>query len=252
LNPAVLESLKKVVGSQARLPNNRELMRWSQKWNLNAEWTLDWAAQTVNWQRTWVNRTWDRFYHPAWTLASRFERKPPSLNEVIQSRVGKVDFGSWIGNMNTRSEARKDAVRAFTAILDDALKEIAAAAIRAGLFESRIRRSRGTYKRTAAPIRDENEAFIWLAGFQTLGWSKNRIADAVGVERTTVGMSINALAAELNLTVRDELSYDKRQSAEIIRAEIEKLRKELWASEWLLNQDPTATSSSEVLKIPDR
>jgi hypothetical protein len=240
INPGVLQSLRKLSDAQLRMPTRRELKRWARLWNLEAEWIVEWAAQTVKWQRKGPSRRWDRFYHPRWSPRSRFERRPANINETIQNRVREIDFGNWIGDPRARAAVRQRAVHVLHQILEDAFEEVETGAKRAGLIELRTRRSRGSTKKhdstttSDAPKRSENETYLWLAGYQTLAWSRSQIAEALDVSRNAVGMSIRSLAAELKLKLRPEKRYDKRQTAEIIRRELESARAEERASELFL------------------
>ena len=199
LNPEVLLSLKEVSEAQTRLPTRRALKMWARRWNIEADWIVEWAAHTVEWQRKGPNRCWERFFHPRWSLTSRFERRPPNIDMVIKRRIGAVDFGEWLGDPTTQSEAQLRAARAFQEILKESLEEVGATAVRSGLFESLRRRSRSIAKTPDAPKRSENEPFLWLAGYQTRGWSRERIAEAVDVTRNAVAMRIDSLAAELKI-----------------------------------------------------
>jgi hypothetical protein len=235
INPGVLQSLGKLSDAQPRMPTRRELKRWARVWNLEAEWIVEWAAQTIKWQRKGPSRRWDRFYHPRWSPRSRFERRPANINETIQNRVREIDFGNWIGDPKAKAAVRQRAVHALQQILEDAFEEVETTETkRAGLFELRTRRSRGSTKKSDAPKRSENETFLWLAGYQTLAWSRGQIAEALDVSRNAVGMSIRSLAAELKMELRPERLYDKSQTAEIIRRELESARAEERASELFL------------------
>jgi hypothetical protein len=240
LNPGVLLSLKELSRAQTRMPTRRELKRWARLWNLEAEWIIEWAAQTIKWQRKGPSRRWDRFYHPRWSPRSRFERRPANINETIQNRVREIDFGNWIGDPKAKAAVRQRAVHALQQILEDAFEEVETGAKGVGLIELRTRRSRGSTKKhgstkkSDAPKRSENEPFLWLAGYQTLAWSRGQIAEALDVSRNAVGMSIRSLAAELNMGLRPERLYDKSQTAETIRRELESARAEERASELFL------------------
>ena len=87
LNPEVLLSLKALSNAQTRSPTRRELKQWARHWNLKADWVVDWVAHTIRWQREGPSRRWDRFYHPRWSLRSRYERKPATINVVIKRRI---------------------------------------------------------------------------------------------------------------------------------------------------------------------
>jgi len=234
LKPGVLHSLKELSKTQPRSPTRRELKLWARQWNLGAEWAIDWFAHTITWQREGPSRQWDRFYHPRWSLRSRSERKPPTIDEVIKRRIGGADFGDWVGEPRTKTLARQCALRAFQRILRESLEEVGATAISSGLFEPRRRRSRGRTRKSLAPKRPTNEVFFWFAGYQTCGWSRSRIADAVEVERNAVGMAIRKLAAELNLRLRAEDIYDKSATIEDIRGALKTARAQDRASELLL------------------
>jgi predicted DNA-binding protein YlxM (UPF0122 family) len=236
LNPAVLQSLKELSNALRRQPQRRELKRWARQWNLSADWLIDWFDYTIEWQRKGPSRRWDRFYHPEWSPRARFERIPTTIDEAIKRRIGGVDFGNWLGDQQTRSTARRSAVRAFQRILRESLDEVAASAIRAGLFEPRRRRSRGRTKKSLAPRRFENEAFLWLAGYQTRGWSRERIAEAVEVHRNAVGMGIRRLSAELKMELRPDRLYDKNQTAETILCELKAARADECANRSLLEE----------------
>ena len=175
LNAGVLLSLKELSDAQTRPPTRRELTLWARRWNLGAEWVIDWVAETIKWQREGPSRRWDRFYHPRWSLRSRSERKPATIDEVIKRRIEGTGFGDWIGEPRTRTMARQRALRAFQRILRESLEEIGATAIGSELFEPRRRRSRGRTKESLAPKRSTNEVYLWLAGYQTRAWSRGRI-----------------------------------------------------------------------------
>lgn len=234
LNPEILQSLRELSKAQTRLPTQRELKRWAGRWNLGAEWVIDWVAETIKWQREGPNRRWDRFYHPRWSPRSRFERRPPTIDAVIKRRVEAIDFGDWLGDPGTRSRARQRAVRAFHQILRESLEEVGTAAIGSGLFESRRRRSRGRTKISLAPKRSTNEVFLWLACYQTRAWSRGRIAKAVGVERTAVSMAIRDLAVDLKIKLRPNRNYSKKETMESIRFELDVAREHERASKLFL------------------
>ena len=237
LNPAVLQSLKELTNAQPRLTKRRELKRWARQWNLPPEWVIDWVVHTIRWQREGPSRRWGRFFHPDWSLKSRFERRPATINEAIQSRIRGIDFGDWVGEPRTRSMARERALSAFRRILRESLEEVGATAIGSELFEPRRRRSRGRAEELFAPKRSTNEVFLWLAGYQTRGWSRGRIAEAVGVERNAVGAAIRKLATELKIGLRADRLYDKNQTFEKIRYQLERARSEEQAAEALLDDE---------------
>jgi hypothetical protein len=74
-------------------------------------------------------------------------------------------------------------------------------------------------------MRSTTEVFLWLAGYQTRGWSRARIADAVDVTRNAVAMRIGSLADELKIKLRPNETHDQRQTAAGIRLELEAARK---------------------------
>jgi predicted DNA-binding protein YlxM (UPF0122 family) len=240
LKPEILQSLRELSNAQARRPTQRELKRWARRWNIEADWIVEWAAHTVKWQREGRSRRWDRFHHPRWSLRSRWERRPPTIDQMIKRRVGGADFGDWIGEPRTRTMARKRALFAFQRVLTESLQEVGAAAIGAGLFEPTRRRSRGRTNDSRAPKRPTNEVFFWLAGYQTRDWSRRRIADAVDVERNAVGMAIRKLATELSLRLRAEEIYDKNATSGDIRVALKKARAGDRASELLLKMQSRA------------
>ena len=236
LNPEVLRSLRILSDVSIHLPQPHELRNWARRWNLATDWVIDWADHTVRWQRHGPSRRWNQFHHPRWTLRSRYERKPGTINEVLQRRIPDINFGDWIGNPATRSLARKHVTQALQHIVRESFNEIEASASSAGLFEARKRRSRGHTKISLAPERSEVRSFCGLAGYQTLGWSRGRIAEAVGVERNAVGMAIRDLAADLKMDLRADRPYDKSKTIELIRRELEAARAEEEASELLLKE----------------
>ena len=67
------------------------------------------------------------------------------------------------------------------------------------------------------PDRRDLEPFFWLAGFQTRGWSMERIWRAVHKDSSTVRKQIQKLAGEIMLPLRDPEEYDSSQTQEIIR-----------------------------------
>jgi hypothetical protein len=69
-----------------------------------------------------------------------------------------------------------------------------------------------------------NEIFLWLAGYQTCGWSRGRLAEAVGVERNAVGMGIKKLASALEIKLRADRLYDEKQTKELIAEQLERAR----------------------------
>jgi hypothetical protein len=154
----------------------------------------------------------------------------------MQRRIRDIDFGDWIGNPQTRSAAGKCAGQIFQRILSESLKEVSTGAIATGLFESGARRGRGITKDSSAPKRSGNEAFLWLAGCQTRAWSRERIANAVGVERNTVGIAVAKLAADLKIKPRPNGSYDKNGTIEVIRRDLEAARVEERAYESFLKE----------------
>jgi hypothetical protein len=236
LNPGVLQSLRKLSGSQTRLPARRELKEWARQSNLEADCVIEWVAQTIKWQRNGPSRRWDRFYHPLWSPKSRSERKPPTLNEVMQLRIREIDFGDWIGNPKTRSAVLERANQTFLRILTESLEEVETKAQSAGLFEPRTRRRRGSTKKSFAPQRSKNEAFLWLAGYQTCAWSRGRIADAVDVKPNAVGMRIRDLATELKIDLRPAQFYDENQTSAVIGRMLKKVRREERAYESFLRE----------------
>jgi hypothetical protein len=203
----------------------REVKLWARRWHIEADWVVEWAAHTVKWQRQGPNRRWERFYHPLWSPTSRFERRPPTIDVVIKRRLAAFEFGDWLGDPSTKSEVRLQAARAFQEILKESLEEVGATAARSGLFESRRRRSRRSTKKSYAPLRSENEPFLWLAGYQTRRWSRERIAEAVDVKRNAVAMRIASLATELKIKLRPNETHDKSQTAAKIRLELAAARK---------------------------
>lgn len=98
LNPEVLRSLRELSEAQVHLPSRQELKHWAQQWNLTAGWVVEWIHHTVKWQREGPSRRWSQFYHPLWRLRARFERRPVTINEVIQRRIRGIEFGDWVGN----------------------------------------------------------------------------------------------------------------------------------------------------------
>ena len=88
LNAKVLLSLKELSDAQTRPPTRRALKLWARRWNIEADWVVEWAAHTVEWQRRGPNKRWERFFHPLWSPTSRFERRPPTIDVVIKRRVG--------------------------------------------------------------------------------------------------------------------------------------------------------------------
>jgi len=234
LNADVLLSLKELSATQTRPPTRRQLKIWARRWNIEADWIVEWASHTVEWQRNGPNRRWERFFHPRWSPTSRFERRPPTIDMVIKRRVGAVDFGDWLGDPTTKSEARLRAVCAFQELLRESLEEVGASAIGSGLFESRRRRSRGRTKISLAPKRSGNEVFLWLAGYQTRAWSRGRIAEAVGVERNAVGMAIQNLAVDLKIELRPDRQYNKKETIESIRCELDAAREDERAAKLFL------------------
>ena len=151
---------------------------------------IEWAGHTIKWQRTGPSRRWKQFYHPQWSKRSRYDRAPKTINQAIHLRLGEVDFGSWIGDPNQELAVRKELLENFKKIVDRSLDEIERSAIDSGLFEERRRRARRGAKMSGIHQRSRNEAFLWLAGYQTCAWSRIRLAEAVNVERNAVGMRI--------------------------------------------------------------
>ena len=74
------------------------------------------------------------------------------------------------------------------------------------------------------------------SGLPDHGWSRGRIADAVGVERNAVGMAIAKLAADLKMKLRPNRAYDKKETIEVIRRELEAARAEERAYELFLKE----------------
>jgi hypothetical protein len=226
LNADVLLSLKQLSATQARPPTRRELKLWARRWNMETDWIVEWAAQTIKWQREGPNRRWERFFHPPWSPRSRSERAPATLDEIMKGRLGAIDFGSWIGDPTTRSATHQRAARALQTALRESVDAVSTAAIASGLFEARRRRSRKSTKKSRAPMRSTSEVFLWLAGYQTCAWSRTRIAGAAGVHRNAVAMAIRNLAIELKLKLRPDHLYDEGETEKIISLKLKKARKE--------------------------
>jgi len=70
-----------------------------------------------------------------------------------------------------------------------------------------------------------------------LGVGAESIAKAVGVERNAVGAAIQKLAKELNIGLRADRLYDKNQTFEGIRSQLERARTEEHAAEALLDDE---------------
>lgn len=241
LNPDVLRSLKEVSEARTRQPSQKEVRLWARRWNLDYGWMIEWALHTVSWQRTGPSGRWDRFHHPAWAPASRMARRF-TITDAIRRRISDVDFGDWIGNPLTRAAASVQAIRKFLGLLKQSFADVKRTAGNAGLFAARTRRRRGTYKKTGS-VRYENRAYLWLAGYQTLGWSISQIAEAEDLERTAVGPAINRLAAELSIKLRDESLFDKQQTADLIRNKLSEVYAEISAIESFINEDPLSDSA---------
>ena len=235
LNPEVLQSLRKLCESSP--PDTSALMKWSRRWNLACDWMVEWARHTINWQRTGPSGHWGQFYHPRWSLRSRYERAPETINESIHRRLREVNFGGWIGDPTTKSAVRKEIVGKVQQIIDDSFDQTESDVRNAGLFENSRRRGRGRTKISKAPERTRNEIFLWLAGYQTCGWSRGQLAEAVGVERNAVGMGIKKLADQLGLNLRSGRIYDKTQTKQLIAHRLEQARAHERSSEELLSKD---------------
>lgn len=97
LNPEVLQSLKDLSNAQNRPPARRALKQWARRWSLTADWLIDWSAHTIRWQREEPSRRWDRFYHPQWSLRSRFERKPATIDKCSSVESSAVNAIIYAG-----------------------------------------------------------------------------------------------------------------------------------------------------------
>jgi hypothetical protein len=73
-------------------------------------------------------------------------------------------------------------------------------------------------KRT--PERREPKHFLWLGGYQVCGWSKTRIAEAIGLDRAAVVRAIENLAKGIGLTLRPANANDRSVTVEQIRARL--------------------------------
>jgi hypothetical protein len=82
------------------------------------------------------------------------------------------------------------------------------------------------------PVKRQSDHFLWLAGFQSLGWSINSLALASSLNhvdsgaqqkaRSTVGEAIAELAEAMGLTLRNRADYDRSQTVDVIREQLDR------------------------------
>jgi len=126
-----------------------------------------------------------------------------------------INFSDW----NVTQEGRRTFIEKAKHLLDQKVNDYCnqkeAQAQAAGLVKARERRGL--------------EPFYWLAGYQVNRWSKTRIAEAEGLERSTVKEQVNKLTADIGLSVRDPDNSDRSQTAGLIKQKLSMVRAEVAA-----------------------
>jgi hypothetical protein len=160
------------------------LEAWAKRFNLRDEWLMDLALGHL------CPLPWNE--EPLFSL--------PAVKSAV-----RLSLIPWDPSIETRTQARAR----MQAIVEQHLDQVEEGAKAQGL--------------ELTPERRQVRHFHWLAGYQTSGWSQNRIAEAARRDRAGVVRAIHDLADFLGLTLRPMTANDPSQTVVAIRAVLSRI-----------------------------
>jgi hypothetical protein len=191
----------------------RSVEAWSERWNLTDPWCIQWALHTLAWWR--YRKDDDPFKGcPSWYW---WEEENPLgyLPPFVDSYPGfEVRVAAFDPRLQTTKQYEQDVSGSFEAKVTRYRDQL-----RANL-EGYLQFAKKEMAAKSVPHPPELRAqkqFYWIAGYQTRGWSEERIAQAENKDRRTIGKQIAKLAKVIGLNPREALRYDSEQTVEIIR-----------------------------------
>jgi len=146
--------------NRADTDGHLSLRRWSIEHKLPDDWFLELATALVEQPTSEERDAQEWIMDPITRIVS--DNDDPWVT---------FKYPSWIPTMTTRSDYEKVVTSSFRKHLKEHCDETAADSVARGLVR--------------VPVQSY-EHFYWLAGYQIRSWSMNRIAEAVGVTRSTV------------------------------------------------------------------
>jgi len=177
-----------------------ELKSWCRRWRLDEPWCRKYALDTLL----------------AWSVHKKRSRGWQFVSDGALEPTFETQNIRWpqVGPWDPIRQTRQDFVREATAYANVAIQgycdKIQNDVSAAGLETVRRRRE---------PVH-----FYWLAGYQVLGWSCNRIADAEDRDsRRTVEHAVAALADEIVLKLRAPKDSDRSVPYLLIRELLKKV-----------------------------
>lgn len=172
--------------------------KWGRRWHLTESWCLEYAMHTALSRTTGDSpKKWCFVWDGA--LAPSF----------ATGRIHWPDVGNWDPVRQTRIDFVAHAMAFAKAAIESYCNKIEEDVRTAGLSKAR-------------PKREINH-FYWSAGYQVLGWSCQQIADAENKTRRSVEEPVKALAASIELNLRESKNYDSGQTEAVIRAALRRV-----------------------------
>jgi hypothetical protein len=189
--------LRPAIGGNVGVPSDQAaalaeplLRHWGEQFRLHDPWCLNWTWNTK--LAVW----WAKEQKLAAVLLGSWSGPMLPHAEVI-----RVEIQPWDITESTRSTFEKQAREQFEGKLTGYCEELEERARSAGFIRTKELRNA--------------DHFRWLAGYQVCRFSRNAIADAVGVRRNAIQYAINGLAKEIELSLRPPTTSRRVSSAEI-------------------------------------
>jgi hypothetical protein len=202
------------------------------------QWCLDWASQTIGWWRqNPLNISW---FHDALVYQGdvgvppfHFHYTALPWNRFCETWEEYKKYVKSIANaaLEIHLEGHNPAPDVSGCGLQEAIRRKAEAAeLRILGYREKVEGLTEQRDLEPTPIKREVAHFYWLAGYQVLGWSAARIADALDEpdsrpteKRRGVEQRIRELARQIDLKLRDPRNYDSTQTLDIIRASLKRV-----------------------------
>jgi hypothetical protein len=183
---------------------------WANRWNLTDPWCKEAAIRTLIWWRVRGLLSATAWWFRTQTHADRLASVPSFTFAFPSVEAAPPDFYAetrlhYINRLHANFQFHVDKARkSFNDKLED--------------YVLGVEKSIGFPKPKPRQLRKGGRKhFIWLAGFQVLGWKYGKISKALGIDEiSTIRKPINGLANLIGLTLRSASKSEPTQDADTI------------------------------------